>query len=170
MDFREYGFQTGKVLLPGLDLEVKLGPNQFFRNDGFVEDIVEHTNEIYREFKCPNDAPEKPSLFGRCLSISNPRYKFAIVFAKSRDEPNDQFVWAHESTHAAMRLGFKKEFLTLLKVRGFNLNPFKKYCDEEAIANVGGLLGLYVAFPLVQYSFLDESLISLWKDMRESRA
>jgi len=34
MNFEKYGFKTGKVIFPGIDLEAILPKNRYFRNDG----------------------------------------------------------------------------------------------------------------------------------------
>ncbi|MBI2102741.1 hypothetical protein HYT55_02790 [Candidatus Woesearchaeota archaeon] len=49
IDFAAHGFQTGRVILPGLELAVDLAPNQWFRYDGNKLNPKRYQQKLERE-------------------------------------------------------------------------------------------------------------------------
>lgn len=158
MDWAAHGFQTGRVVLPGLEIEVDLAPNQWFRYDGFRLNLNSHRKQLEREFKI-----QIPKISGGLLSSilrgyipggftydlktngSNPS-QGNIVIGRNLVIPLpalNLFLIGHESTHALINYGQKNLLLDALKQEGFGLDPFENYVDQEEICDVGGILALY---------------------------
>ena len=172
MDFRTLGFQTGKVVLPGLELEVELGPNQFFRNDGVVDNLAEHDRQIVRELGLITFL-EKDSIYassnfkGTHWPIAIGLAKGSLIYVTDVGEAIP-FCFGHESTHAICHLNLKDPFLKLLSSEGFSLNPFEKYSDPEDIADIGGCL----AFELRRRDYMlvsNSRRNNLYSDLLASR-
>ena len=64
MVFEQYALQTGRITLPGLDIILELNSNQYFRNDGVVDDINAHTDALNREFGINLEYEKKSPLPG----------------------------------------------------------------------------------------------------------
>ncbi|MFH1589540.1 MAG: hypothetical protein ABIB43_03165 [archaeon] len=173
MNFKKLGYSTGKVLFPGIDIVVNLGSNQYFRNDGVVEDFDLQIDKIYSEGGLSSLRKES---YNSCASLHvwntvsyNRKFtELSNVFWKKSSAKITTFVSGHESTHAVIR--FKKEeyLLNELKKYGFALNPFESYTDVEDIADVGGFLGLYKkGFSLSDVS--DSDTEGIRKDLLKSQ-
>ncbi|MFH1589542.1 MAG: hypothetical protein ABIB43_03175 [archaeon] len=150
MNLKKLGYSTGKVLFPGLNVKVKLDNNQYFSNDGVVEDFNAHVNKLDSAFGRDSLTEKIPdSKIG--LRYENHAFngvqfiKLVNVFWKKRDPVQDIFVSGHESTHALMSFGKENYLLNELKKYNFTFNPFESYSDEDDIADVGGFLGVHKA-------------------------
>jgi hypothetical protein len=60
--FLSKGFISGKIAIPELRLDVKLGDNQFFKKEEQIEDIFDRLTEIRKEFGL--DTPETHKIRG----------------------------------------------------------------------------------------------------------
>ncbi len=173
MVFGDYGFETGKVLLPGLNLIVKLNRNRYFRNDGIVENMDEHLDDVKRELGISNfDYTRGVPSMGRHIKLSYGSDKISIIFIKDQSSETNRFNYGHESTHAIIYLGLEDYFMDMLRKEGFTLNPFKRYNNEDDIANVGGLVSVYktdqfnLNYKLVNHPELSPILEELMKSKR----
>ena len=169
MTLERFGFQTGEVILPGIEMPATLPPGFYFKNYGTVLDLREKTLEIAQElgvgFDCPNNFTERS---GTHLGITK-RYDIgsAILIKQGHDKPTEIFNYGHESVHAIRNLRLESQFVAFLKREGFRFNPFETYCDEEKIAHVGGLLGLYKSGVLWMFSHPEVDMIKY--DLMSSR-
>jgi hypothetical protein len=160
-----YGFKTGDVWLPGLDLTISLDSDRFLRNDGFVEDVIAHANQVYREMGLDTDFHNEEEIFasGRHLGfdvqIQGHHGKASVIFVGNMGDVYTVFCLGHESTHALQFLGAEKYLVDDLKTHGFSMNPFARYTDREDIANVGGCLSLYKADILDRFANSDVAKI-----------
>jgi len=155
VDLRKLGFKTGKVVLPGLGLETRLEPGQYFRNDGVVEDFEKHYGRLSRELKCPGieylrySHNSKMDLAGATIQLDRGNEaltggeRAAVVFLNDNGYPGNIFYKGHESTHALIFFGKQKEFAHYVRSQGFNLDPFKVFDEEEHIADIGGLVSMH---------------------------
>jgi hypothetical protein len=144
MDFSRYGFKTGKVILPGINLEVTLPKNNYFRNDGIVANIEEHTDKIFREIYPDFKYDRPPALAaGKCLSWREEEYKLSVIYLLDNKPETIMFNYGHESVHAIQNLGIEDQFVEMLKQEGFTLNPFTYYSNRELQAHVGGIMAFY---------------------------
>lgn len=151
------GFEKYRVRLPGLLLEVDLPPNTFFRNDGVVDSIDGHTAKIRKEFGIkgkiersmgPNDVP-----YGRTYSFplvdgdGKVLEKASIIYIINNGNTINTLNLGHESTHAAIFLDedkmIQKQLMNDLYKKGFDINPFEKYTNEEDICNLFGVFSVY---------------------------
>ncbi|MBI4147310.1 hypothetical protein HY494_01515 [Candidatus Woesearchaeota archaeon] len=167
IDFNALGYQTGEINLPGLDIIIPLNPNQYFRNDGLVSDIEAHTEKVLQQFGMSYNRNNSPKqAYGRQVGIGNQSVKSSTIFLRDTDDVTNLFIFGHEATHALIHLRLEQYLLHALRAERFLLNPFEKYDNEEQIAHIGGLLGLYKAKKL---DFVNKcKLSSLVDDLRNS--
>jgi len=173
MDFLKFGFQTGKVILPGIDLEVTLPSNRFFRNDGIVDNLREHTDKIYRDMGISLDHAHNLDS-GYAASnhlLDNSGNIASVIYIQDFSKYDNLFNYGHESTHAAHILGLEKQFCGMLKHEGFSLDPFIRFKDREVIADIGGVIALYKKFgeEIFDYKLFDSKLIYLQRELFASK-
>lgn len=147
MSLIEQGYQTGEVLLPGLEILVKLQPNQFFRFDG-IQNLSEHEQLIYNHFHFTKPTSEEDKdEFGQSVffrGIYEDKYvEVSTMFVAKDGEIPLTFAIGHESTHTLLDFGLKQFLIDGLRLEGFNFDPFEMYPDPELIAHIGGILSLY---------------------------
>ncbi len=151
MNWAEHGFKTGRVTLPGLEIEVDL-KREWFRNDGSQWSLPRHKKKLEEELDMvlPGYFPG----FSTGQRVTGMTYTFTseaiythkgcVVAVKKSLFPADAlFTLGHESTHALVYFGKEKAFLDALNEYHFSLDPFERYGDEEEICNVGGIFALY---------------------------
>jgi hypothetical protein len=144
MVFEGYGFETGRVLLPGLDLVVRLNEDKYFRNDGAVADVERHANGVWEELGISGHyCTSEVRHFGKHFPCTSGNDKASLIFIEDGDPITNRFYYGHESTHAVIHLGLESCFMIMLEKIGFALDPFKKYDNEESIADVGGIVSVY---------------------------
>jgi len=136
-------FRTGRITFPGIKISATLKPNQYFLNEGPVEDMqknYEEWKELLKEVDRPYDSEE---ILGECLRgelVSG--HQFVIMYYLKNQE-SSTYILGHESTHSLIWFGLGNKLVDALEKEGFNFNPFEYYDDEEDIANVGGILASY---------------------------
>ncbi|MCM2325123.1 MAG: hypothetical protein NDI94_01550 [Candidatus Woesearchaeota archaeon] len=152
MNFINHGFKTGEVILPGIDILVRLSGLEFFRDDGIVPDVNAHMGVLSKEFgyKLPKNIYHREiynkETAARHVLVMEPDdiYKGCIIFIQDQGTEVNSFNRGHESTHVAVTFGLKDEFNGMLNHLGFFLDPFSMYKrNEEKIANIGGLMSAY---------------------------
>ena len=146
-DFKALGYQTGEITLPGLDLIVQLNPKQYFRDDGIVDDLTAHTKEVHQQFglSYQEDVSQSYGIsipFPICLPEEE---KSCTMFIRDIDPITNLLVLGHEATHVLINFGMGYYLLQALRAERFLFDPFKRYNNEERIADIGGLLALYKA-------------------------
>ncbi len=141
----DHGFETGKIIMPGLEIEVELKPNQYFRNDGVVGDLVIYTARVVKELNAVNPPPQWKLKKGEGINISrtNSSDQLSVIAVKKKNPVYCLFNQGHESTHALRYFGLEHHLHEALEEKGFKPDFCKEYKDEEAIANIGGILALY---------------------------
>ena len=171
MVFERWGFKTGKVILPGLELIVQLHQNKYFRNDGVVMDMDKHTDDALRELGASShDYKRGTDAFGRHIALSSVGNRASLIFIQDSQNPEvNIFSYGHESTHAVIHLGLESYFLKKIRRMGFTLDPFKRYHDEESIAHVGGLVSVYQINPNIVSLVDHPELNPMLKDLIESK-
>jgi len=170
MDFEKHGFKTGKVVLPGIDLQVTLPKNHYFRNDKIVENIESHTTKILEDMNISSKFDKDYGLrFGRCLTITEYDAIASTVCILNVSPAANLCNYGHESTHAIMHLGLENQFVDMLRYEGFSLNPFNRYDDEESIANVGGLIALYRNYIINFEITTDTVLAPIYRELFASK-
>ena len=159
MILEDYGYSTENILIPGLNIQVMLGKNRYFRNDGVVADLHEHTDRIFEELNAINPHKrDNEEHYGRTvkldLEVRKISVKASIIFILEQQSlPDAIFNTGHESVHALIHLGKEQYLIESLENLGFFFDPFQVYDDEESVANVGGFLSLYRANPLTFEQF-----------------
>jgi hypothetical protein len=162
MDLRKLGFKTGKVVLPGLGLETRLEPGQYFRNDGVVKDLRRYWDTLSKQFNFPDGASwssgytlsDAAGVTLECdldKDTSNAQGQAIIVAVQDKGYLENIFSLGHELLHAYMRLAEKnkkqkehqKEFTAYINFLGFNIDPFKVFDDEEHVAHISGLVSMH---------------------------
>ncbi|MGV8087417.1 MAG: hypothetical protein ACP5N1_07330 [Candidatus Woesearchaeota archaeon] len=169
MVFTQYGFKTGNVILPGIELDVDFSPNRFFRNDGIVSNLKEHTDKVFRDIGHSLDYTHNfDSLHGICNTVDYTYYEYTAlnpylaccIYILDVTPVINLFTLGHESTHAVINLGVKNQFLYMLKDEGFSLDPFTKFTNNEAIAHVGGVLALYKHYKKWDFFEITDPLVN----------
>lgn len=154
LDLRKLGFKTGKVVLPGLGLETRLEPGQYFRNDGVVDNFNRHYAELARELGCPEirylpyrQNNKDVDIKGTTIQLDGKarpgNERVAVIFLRDNGHPYNIFYNGHEAVHAIILFGKQKEFTDYVMSQGFNLDPFKVFDEEEHVADIGGLVSLH---------------------------
>lgn len=144
-DFKALGYQTGEIILPGLDLTIQLNQNQYFRNDGIVSDLTAHTEKVFQQLGRLSHQEDYGSAYGITVRSKIKEEKFSTIFIRDVDPITNLLVLSHEATHALIYLGFGHHLVQALRAERFSLNPFERYDNEEHIADIGGLLALHKA-------------------------
>lgn len=167
-------YKTGKIKLPGLNLVTSLNPKQFFKYGGahrdIEKDIFEETQDVFPERAIILE--HIPGRFGEHVAIEFPDSDIkASYFSISFKSLNfEKFTLSHESTHAAIFLGLEGELLNFLKEKGFSINPFKKYSNEEDIANTFALASVYnLPRYKVDFSSPNTNLFKLYQNLEKSK-
>ena len=161
MVLERYGFQSGDIILPGIEMPARLASNQYFRNYGIVPDLREKTIQITQELEIGvddyylakegyNGVAAQHMGFNKNGDIGS-----AIFVKEGLERDMIAFNNGHESVHTIRYLGLENQFLEFLRSEGFALNPFETFCDEEQIAHVGGLLSWHKKLVLWFYSHPD---------------
>lgn len=144
----ENKFKAGKIILPGINVEVNLRDNQFYRNDGLVKDIDTHGKDALGELEKLGSKTKynnNHTKGGHCMIYNdNKGDQYVIMAVKEINNIINIFNTGHESTHAICALGQKEKLTEALKRKGFKINPFKKYKCKEEQAHLGGLFALYL--------------------------
>lgn len=155
MDLKKLGFKTGKIVFPGLGLETRLEPGQYFRNDGVVESLKRHYDKLSRTFNFPaiEGSCALPDDFSDMAGFTYRLYldkeqtdangKAVLLAVQDRGYLENIFSLGHESVHALIRLGKEKEFTRYVNFYGFNLDPFKVFDHDEHVAHIGGLVSMH---------------------------
>ena len=147
MSLEKFGYLSNKVFFPGINMLVKLDDNQFFRFDGFVDNLEEHTFKIFFELGLkysPNNYEDSVARHvGLNLKSNSSRVKTSNIFLLNKGSVANYFNLGHEAVHSLIHLNKEQYFLDELHKNGFQINPFEKYSDEEKIADIGGLLTLH---------------------------
>ena len=106
MVFEDYGFKTGRIVFPGLDLVVRFNEDRYFRNDGIVADMNQHTDEVLGEFWASNhDYQRGVPAYGRHIPFNSNSDKASLIFIRDWNPETNRFSYGHESTHAIIYLG-----------------------------------------------------------------
>lgn len=151
MDWADHGFKTGRVTLPGLEIEVDL-KREWFRNDGPQWSLARHKKKLEEELgmRLPGYFPgfsTGQKVTGMTYTLTSQAiyiHKICVVAVKKSLFPSDIiFRLGHESTHTLLNFGREKAFVNALNEYHFSLNPFERYGDEEEICDVGGIFALY---------------------------
>src|SRR3989344_1927551 len=143
-DFKALGYQTGEITLPGLEITVQLNPKHYFRNDGIVSDLTAHTEKVFQQLSYPHkNESYGPDVYGICTRGELKEEKFSTIFIRDINPITNLLVLGHEATHALRHLGLDHYLVQALQTEKFLINPFKRYDNEEHIADIGGLLALY---------------------------
>jgi|GEM_PF-2871244 len=145
------GFSSWKAVLPGLNLEVALPLNTYFRDDGIVRDLEEHDKKVLSEVGIERLKGVSSSLYGRHrgfkLEKDGEERKYSVVFVKDNGNTRNILAQGHESAHAAMFLqnamGLEFQIVGDINNYGFRINPFKKYSGVEDICDSVGLFAVY---------------------------
>jgi len=141
---RRNGFRTGRVKLPGLDWYFKLSDKQYFRYDGIVPSADLYTDKVLSSFNLPLDIYTRGEVsYGRHIPLESGNAKASLTFVVNMGDLDNRFNRGHESTHAVIWLGLESQFLRMLRRRGYNFDPFKRFSNEEDIAHVGGFMAIY---------------------------
>ncbi len=137
-------FKTGRITFPGLSIRATLKPNQYFLNEGPVEDVQKNYEGWAEIFKLESDRSyDTENLLGEFLSwelISG--HQLTIMYYLEEQEHTTNTI-GHESTHALIGLGLGYKLTKELEKEGFDFDPFEFFDDEEDIADVGGILAVY---------------------------
>ncbi len=164
-----------KISLSRLGIEFETD-DYFFRDDGYVDDIHEHSRKVYEEF---GDNPNSydlqilaregklPQASGKTMNNHTLSPSPIIIFYLRCKTPLKQiFVIGHEETHVlstAYRIDLLKEEFSKM---GLNIDfgPYfglDEYEEEELIADIGGL------YAAIKQGFSTEEILSfLEKDNR----
>ncbi|MDP3882365.1 MAG: hypothetical protein Q8Q31_05805 [Nanoarchaeota archaeon] len=174
MTLERYGFQSGDIILPGIEMPVRLGKGFYFRNYGIVPDLRGKTLQIAQELNMapPTIDLRQEAYYGasaRHLGIIKRGDRGSAVFVKEGlDMGTVIFDYGHESVHAVRNLGLEDQFAGFLRKEGFTLNPFETYSSEEQIAHVGGVLSLHKAGML--WFFSHPEVDPIREDLMASRS
>ena|SRR3989344_3789573 len=170
-DFKALGYQTGEITLPGLEITVQLSPEHYFRNDGIVSDLTAHTEKVFQQLSYPHKNESYGlNVYGICTRVKLKKEKFSTIFIRDINPITNLLILGHEATHALIYLGFGYRLVQALRAERFLFNPFRKYDNEEHIADIGGLLALYKANKIHYVKNLSHSshLSSLADDLLKS--
>lgn len=150
MTLEKYGFQSGWITLPGIEMRTRLESGFYFKNYGVVPNLREKTIQIAQELNIGCDInllrEDSYETSAKHISLSKSGdIGSAIFFKDGLDVGTNTFNYGHESVHALINLGLNDRFVEFLREEGFMLNPFETYSNEEQIAHVGGVLSLHKA-------------------------
>ena len=134
---------TGKVKLPGLELDVELPPNMYIRNDGIIRDYNAWAKEMDNLIGIDEKITEEGGRTYFNIAKQEGEGNIAIIGIKSKDAVNDIANLAHESAHVLYRFGLIDALQKEFNKQGFNID-LSKY-DNEQTAILSGFLGLHKA-------------------------
>src|SRR3989344_166111 len=93
---------------------------------------------------------------------------FRSLFQKDINDKINLFNLGHEATHVLLFFGMGNKLREALLEEKFLFNPFA-YNDEEKIAHVGGILGLYKKYGSLDFYSETDALFNLViNDLRNS--
>ena len=169
INYNLWGYQTGEVILPGLDRTIQLSSGHYFRNDGAVNDLEKHTEEVHKQFGFSYNPVRPLDAYGRTVAITrNKKEKISTLFVKDINDKINLFNLGHEATHVLLFFGMGNKLREALLEEKFLFNPFA-YDDEEKIAHVGGMLGLYKKYGSLDFYSETDALFNLViNDLRNS--
>ncbi|MDD3175556.1 MAG: hypothetical protein PHU51_03695 [Candidatus Nanoarchaeia archaeon] len=168
------GFKTGDLILPGLNMEVNLPSNRFFKNLGEVSEINVSSITLLKPLNCQYSLTEDKGLNGKHLGIGDyinqkEVLKASLIMYLSSNPTLTKFLQAHESMHAIRFLGLEEPFMRFAYMQNFHLNPFEKYSSEEDIANYAGLMAVLISDPKNINQVLSSKFIPLFLDLENSK-
>lgn len=144
MVFERYGLRNGIVTLPGFDRDVSIGDSNYFRFDGLVKSIDEHTRELCQEFRLPNTFDDGSKLSGRTTTIGYRFFVGSIIYYKDMGEAHNIFTLGHESVETLMDYDMEQTLVKWLKEANFSVNGNISGIPRETFCDVGGLLALHL--------------------------
>lgn len=102
--FESEGFKTGIIKIPGLNIEIKLKDNQFYKLEENVIDVYERINEIRSQFGLSVPYNDRVQGYGWCgvfeAECSKEKaYGYVILIDKSLNEASMIYTLAHENGH-----------------------------------------------------------------------
>ena len=152
MVFERYGLKNGVVTLPGFDLDMSIGESNYFRFDGLVESIDEHTEKLCQEFRLQHKFKEGSSLYGRTLTLKYKGLVGSIIFYKDMGENHNIFTLGHESTDALIGYGMKKTLVDLFRGCGIFMDSNIDDIPKQDFCDAGGLLALKLKGQSTEYA------------------
>jgi len=149
-DLIRSGYRTGRVNFPGVDIEVEMPNNKYFKDDGFVDNMERHRKklcDILNTEYIESDKPSNGRVAGTCstFTLTSPEHRecaISSIYYLKLKEPLVSFVRGHEAVHAMMSLGAGNYFVEELQRYGLKIDPFKELNSEEQLADIGGILSL----------------------------
>ncbi|MBI4152132.1 hypothetical protein HY495_00340 [Candidatus Woesearchaeota archaeon] len=169
----EYGFKTGKIVLPGIQTIVDLEAHQWFRFDGIVDDLGAYYQRLGESLDLTLEPGDETGICHHFnLETESRKEELIVVAVEDLGELIPTlFTIGHESTHAITYLNQGQRLVEELRTDGFDLNPYQKYTDKEDICHIGGLFALY-RFGLldsIDHSSRNDPVIQLLEDLLASR-
>ncbi|MFH1248670.1 MAG: hypothetical protein V1660_00785 [archaeon] len=136
-----------KARLQTLGINVELLPSMEFKDDGFVDDIEEHTKKLDAYYEVPpRKLPEelrRMEILGRCMTfVKNHSVHSHIYYINTDMPPLNIEVRAHEETHALDNMG-RLDLLEKKILTEFNtLVHLHRIPDPEVRAEMGAIYAL----------------------------
>lgn len=130
-----------------LGLEVRLGENQSYRDEGFVSNLEERIGSICKEYGMDpsgDSVIKDKDAMGFCVYIQDGNKQHVhILYRRLVDKTSNLFIRGHEETHAILRLKKAHSLFWELFKQG-NIPPLFRFLkkDFESVADIGGLLAV----------------------------
>jgi hypothetical protein len=137
----KWGFESGNIRLPVLDVTLELGEGRLFKNLGIVDDIQGVVDELSQYGELTTDDADYGLVGGLHVGLSIGDVKASVIAAEKHHPPVSLYYLGHEATHASVHLVGENFLRGLLELKLFDINPFEK--GEEYAACIGGVFGLY---------------------------
>ena len=162
--FESKGFNTGKVSIPELNLEVLLEENQFYKREENVADVNERINEIREEFGLCTPYRDYHHGYGwsgvfEAEIEQEKAYVYIVLINKNLNRSSMIYTKAHENGHFLWYIG--KQEIVYQKFKKANYVKSKIKTNED----FGNLCG-WMALKIAGYN-LDECFILNMENPKE---
>lgn len=102
--FTSRGFIKGHIEIPELGVEVTLQPNQFYKKEENVGDVLGRINEIRREFGLVISLPDAMEACGWCGKISadcseEKAFGYVVLIKAGLNDSSHTYTTGHENGH-----------------------------------------------------------------------
>lgn len=166
MSFTDQGFQSGAIKLPGLEFSIRLPPDVYFRDDGAVDSVRDHSESVCREINA--SPPDELFLesYGRLMTFHRDNSSGIVMIVKKDNFALEIFRKGHESSHLLIDCGLSERLRCSFGYEGFGITPFDY--EEERTCDLGGLLAMYKHGVLSRLNG-PELLVRLKKDLLASK-
>lgn len=145
--FESKGFQTGRIKIPELNVEVMLEENQFYKREEDVLDVYERINEIRKQFGLPTPYHNYAKGYGWCGELEaqcsrEKAYGYIVLINKNLNNASMIYTRAHENGHFLWYID--KQEIIYQKFKNPHFVKSKIHTNED-FGNLCGWIALKIA-------------------------